>query len=112
MWSREGIECVIDLTAWEKEHELWEKKKIWDILKEEPMHDIEPKLPLQMMILRARMNSHRFYEIYTFSTETEVTKTDIEEYFESSPQDIVNFIRDHGVQIYSDRENTNRQVII
>ena len=111
MWSREGLECIIDLSKWEQEHEEWSKKAAWAILKEDQFRDIEPKLPLQMMILRARVNSHRFYEIYSFTSDPGITQQDIEHLFEINPQYIVDLIRKNGSVIYSDREKVNRQVI-
>jgi hypothetical protein len=62
------------------------------------------------MILRARANNQRHYEIYGFTShESEEWVRDI---FESEPQTIVNWIRDNGVKIYSDKVNTRDVVIV
>lgn len=86
----------------------WSKKVTWATLKEEPV----PGGPsLQMMIIRAKMNSQRQYEIYSFDAEDGITELDIRKGFEDNPQVIVDFIRENGEKIYSDRHNTLKQVI-
>ena len=53
--------------------------------------------------LRARYNSQRHYEIYVFDTVKGITKDDIVEMFEASPQHAANTIRELGTVFYSDR---------
>lgn len=110
MWSSEGLECVIDLSAWKQKVDIWEKSEIWSILKEEA-HGIAPSIPLKQMILRARVNSQRVYEIYTFTVTDGITKQDVEELFATSPQYIVDFIRKNGYKVYSDYSNQTAKVI-
>ena len=110
MWDNTGLECILDVTKHEKEIEDFEKQKAWNILKGE-LHNVKPpSIPLQLMILRARANNQRHYEIYGFTSHESIEW--IKETFESSPQIIVNWIRDNGVQIYSDRVNTKDVVIV
>lgn len=110
MWDMYGLETVQDVDAWRKAHEEWEKKKMWDTLKGETMHDIKPPIiPLPMMILRARMNSQRQYEIYEF--QSEFSKAEIEKMFKKSPQTIANTIRSVGMKIYSDYEKNDKVLI-
>jgi len=61
--------------------------------------------------LRARANSQRHYEIYTFSASDDVDIDDIREMFESNPQVAADTIRRIGHQIYSDRV-ADHQVVI
>jgi len=69
MWDMTGLECLINVTAIEKEHEKWEKENLFRILKNQ-IKEVKPaNVPLDMMILRARVNSQRHYEIYTFESE-------------------------------------------
>ena len=70
-----------------------------------------PTLPALMhWQLRARYNSQRHYEIYTF--DSELTEEDINETFESDPQVMVDAIRSCGHEIYSDRVLKKTQVIV
>ena len=61
--------------------------------------------------LRARANSQRHYEIYTFSVESGIGADDIREMFEANPQMAADTIRRIGHQIYSDRATEDRVVI-
>ena len=110
MWDMTGLECLINVTAIEKEHEKWEKENLFRILKDQ-IKEVKPKnVPLDMMILRARVNSQRHYEIYTF--ESELSEKYIKETFSSDPQVIVDAIRDVGHELYSDRVLKKTQVIV
>jgi hypothetical protein len=62
------------------------------------------------MILRARYNSQRHYEIYSF--DSVLTEEDIKETFASDPQLMVDAIRNVGHEIYSDRVLKKTQVIV
>lgn len=102
MWDMYGLEMLFDVTD-------WSKKVTWATLKEEPV----PGGPnLQLMILRARTNSQRCYEIYSFNAESNISEQDIKSAFKDNPQPIVDFIRKNGEKIYSDRSDTQKQVIV
>jgi len=110
MWDMTGLECLINVTQIEKEHNQWEKENIFHILKEENQTLKPAHVPLEMMILRARYNSQRHYEIYTF--DSELSEKDIRETFESDPQVMVDAIRNVGHELYSDRVLKKTQVIV
>ena len=110
MWDMLGLECLINVTQIEKEHEQWEKENIFRILKDQDKTLKPAHVPLEMMILRARVNSQRHYEIYAF--DSELSEQDIRETFETSPQVIVDSIRNIGHKFYSDRSNNKLQVIV
>ena len=73
----------------------------------------EQKLGKQlfMMKIRAQVNTQRHYEIYSLTTDPGIDKETIEVMFEKSPQQIVDLIREKGVQLYSNRA-TGKPVII
>jgi hypothetical protein len=110
MWDMLGLECLINVTQIEKEHEQWEKENIFRILKDQDKTLKPAHVPLEMMILRAKVNSQRHYEIYAF--DSELSEQDIRETFETSPQVIVDAIRNIGHKFYSDRSNNKLQVIV
>lgn len=105
-----GLEALINVTKLEKEHEQWEKENIFRILKEQDTAPKPKHVPLEMMILRARLNSQRHYEIYAF--DSELSEQDIRETFESDPQVMADAIRNVGYKFYSDRANKKQQVIV
>jgi hypothetical protein len=100
MWDMLGLECIFDVGAAKDELENWEKETIWSTLKEEAHRKKPNPIPLPMLLLRARMNSHRSYEIYEFSST--MTMEEIKEVFKDDPQVIVDWIRENGYKVYSD----------
>lgn len=102
MWDMYGLECLFNVTE-------WHKRTTWAILAEKEKPD-SPSI--QMMILRAKTNSQRCYEIYSFNTEPNVSEESIREMFKTDPQGIVDIIRRQGEKIYSDRSETQKQVIV
>jgi hypothetical protein len=102
VWDCLGLEYSCNLTDYEKD-------LMWSELKgEEPTVRIPG---LDILILRARANPQRNYEIYTVQVEPDVTLKDIQDMFKDTPQEIVNLIRARGNRIYSDRLYTEDRVI-
>lgn len=102
VWDCLGLEYATDLTNYEKEI-------MWSTLKgEQPTVRIPG---LDILILRARANPQRNYEIYTVTVEPDVSLKDIEQMFKDSPQEIVDLIRVRGHRLYSDRLDTAERVI-
>ena len=99
MWDNQGLETLINITD-------MEQQAIVSALKGE---EIRYSNPIQHMILRARFNQQRHYEIYVFTSE--ISEVSIREFFADSPQIIVNAIRECGHQLYSDRI-ANQNVVI
>jgi len=92
MWDCNGIECIFDITDIEGDAMIAG-------LKNETF-----KFPfnISMMMMRARYNSQRSYEIYTFEVEGEISKDEMIGMFEDSPQYFAELIREKGNKIYSD----------
>ena len=110
MWDNTGLECLIDFSKHEKAVDEWEKKAMWNKLQDLPLREIKPQVPLQAMIIRARANSQRHYEIYLFNSG--ISERDIRDMFENEPQIIVNWIRENGYKYYSDRVKMKDIVIV
>lgn len=100
MWDMYGLECLIDTGELHKQY-------MWSVLTEKPKPDVPN---LQMMMLRAKMNSQRCYEIYSFNANDDLTDEAIKLAFEVNPQGIVDFIRTNGQKIFSDR--TEKKAVI
>ena len=82
---------------------------MWSTLKGEKPSVRIPNL--DFLILRARANPQRNYEIYTVQVEPDVSLKDIQDMFKDSPQEIVDIVRAQGHKIYSDRLYTEDRVI-
>ena len=103
MWCNEGLEYVVDLTA-DEQHQVWQR------LKGEKVS--ESSVPnIGHMILRARYNTQRHYEIYTVIATEGITADDIRDMFENSPQTAADTIRERGHCIHSDRAESKRVLI-
>ena len=103
MWDQLGLECCIDVTA-DQQRRMWQK------LKGEQVS--ETAIPnYQHLLLRARYNSQRHYEIYSVEATDGITAEDIREMFEANPQSAADTIRRLGHCLHSDRAERQRVVI-
>lgn len=92
MWDCNGLECLFDIT--DHDGDMLMAK-----LKGETF-----KVPynISMMMLRARANLQRSYEIYSFTTDSSMDYDDVKSMFDTDPQAIVDAIREQGHMIHSD----------
>lgn len=95
VWDCTGLEYVADITE-DEQRRMWSKLQG----KDSPGHSYANP---NHLILRARYNPQRHYEIYTFNAVEGITKNDIQEMFEGNPQMAADTIRKVGRCIYSDR---------
>lgn len=98
MWDMYGLESLINVSEGERE-------AIIQTLKGE---QVNWRNPLQYMILRARFNSQRCYEIYSFTSS--MTHKEIVNIFSSNPQVAADTIREIGNKIYSDRQSKTQVI--
>jgi len=110
MWDMLGLECLFDVDTHMNELNEWEKQKVVAILKEEQTPKKPQGIPLQMLILRARYNSQRCYEIYEFNST--LAYNELKEAFEDNPQPIVKWIRENGKKVYSDYVKREKKLIV
>ena len=90
-WDCYGLEACVDITEDVNRGNDFEKESLFDRIKnpdEEPHNTHVAKLNkmIHMMQLRARFNPQRNYEIYMINAIDGVSKEDIEQWFEASPQ--------------------------
>ena len=110
VWDCNGLESLHDVGYHMKKYNEWEKQKVISILKEERIPDQPRGVPLQMLILRAKFNSQRAYEIYEFNSTLKYKE--LTEAFNDNPQPIVEWIRENGKQVYSDYVKQERKLIV
>ena len=113
-----GLESLIDLTTLEKLHEQEEKVRMMAILSDPDARDPGDQTGsllnqiVQNILLRARVNQQRHYEVYTIQTTPGITEKDLWDMFNNDPQYAAELIRERGNQLYSDRVNKRTQVIV
>ena len=110
MWDCNGLESLHDVDYHMNRYNEWERQKVVAILKEERIPAMPTGIPLQMLILRARANSQRAYEIYEFGSNIEYDE--LKKAFNDDPQPIVEWIRSNGKKVYSDYVKQNRKMIV
>ena len=94
MWDCNGLEFIFNVSE-------WDRAKVWaDVAGTPPP---PPPPPLQTLLLRARYNMQRHYEIYTFTAGSSLSTEDMKEAFDSTPQAMVDLIRSRGNCLHSDR---------
>lgn len=104
-WNMLGLESLIDVTQEERE-------QLFDIIATGKNSFISwLNSTVSMMLIRARLNTHRNYEIYSFWVDESITKEELTEIFEESPQTIVDMIRARGTCIYGSKEKSQNRVI-
>ena len=101
MWCNTGLEFIYDLAD-------WERRKVWSALQGAEVTDNPPDL--RVLIIRARANPQRHYELYIIET-TDGDIDTMRECFEHSPQTIVDLIRERGTKVYSDRECEKAMIV-
>lgn len=117
-WDMTGLESVIDLTAVEKLHKEEEKTRMIAILSDPEARDpgngqgTMLNQIVQHIIMRARANVQRHYEVYTIQTTGGVSEKDLWDMFNNDPQYAAELIQERGNQLYSDRVNKRTQVIV
>jgi len=110
VWDCNGLESLHDVGYHMDRYNEWEKQKVVAILKEERIPDQPKGIPLQMLILRAKFNSQRAYEIYEFNSTLKYKE--LTEAFNDNPQPIVEWIRENGKQVYSDYVKQDKKMIV
>ena len=100
MWDCNGLEAVEQLPD--------PAETTFALLKGE-----DPPKPPNIMHwrLRAQFNTQRHYEIYVFETVKGITKDDIVEMFEASPQHAADTIREIGTVFHSDRQTQKAAIV-
>jgi hypothetical protein len=107
-WCCEGIEAIVPIT----QYQLWDQENLIRILKDEPEKPNPLNNILNMLTMRARFNSHRFYEIYAVECHPDLSEEFWKNQWESYPQKTANLIREKGVKIYSDRiDHSNYKIL-
>ena len=116
-WDCYGLEACVDITEEVGRGNDFERESLFERIKnpeQEPHneHVIKLNKMIHMMQLRARFNPQRNYEIYMLNTTESVSKADLEQWFEASPQAAVDRIREIGIQLLSHRDTQPEKRVI
>lgn len=106
-WCNEGIESIIPIT----QYEHWDKQNLMNMLAEKPTQRNPLDTIVRNLLIRARVNSQRHYEIYAIDCEKELDEQFWREQWEEDPQFTADLIRERGHRLFSDRA-TKKTVIV
>ena len=103
-WCEEGLESVVPITQYEQR----DQENTFRVLSNQEVVRNPLNSIIQGMILRAKVNEQRHYELYAIDCDDSITKTDIEQMFESDPQAAADLLRKRGHKMYGSRADRDR----
>ena len=106
-WDSYGLECCREIGEKIEQARQRDQEVLLELIKDPdqnpanaPMREVNQLV--NMLMLRARVNPHRSYEIYTINTDPSITEESLSENFRDSPRTMAELIRNRGVKLYSD----------
>ena len=103
-WDNMGIESIVPIS----QYEHVEQQNLIRILSEKPTIKNPLNNIVRNLILRAKFNSQRHYEIYAIDCTEEMDETFWWKQWDEYPQATADLIRQRGHKLYSDRANTKQ----
>lgn len=105
-WDIYGIESIVPISKYEH----WDQEQLMSLLrdgttKKNPLDGI-----IRSLILRARYNPQRHYEIYAIKCDGSLDEEFWKKEWEENPQFTADLVREKGLQLYSDRQ-TKKPII-
>ena len=93
-WNSEGeLECLLEINAMAHQDTI-------ERLAGQRRGRSQVDQTISMMIMRARVNAQRDIEVYLIETDSDISTSDMEEWFNSDPQGLVNLVRERGTHLY------------
>ena len=117
-WDMYGLESLVNLSTVENLRVEEEKIRMLKILSDPAAKDPGDQTgavlhrTVQSILLRARVNSQRHYEVYTIQVDSSVQERDLWDMFNSSPQTAAELIRERGNKLFCNRQDVAKVVII
>jgi hypothetical protein len=101
-WDQTGIEAIVPISQYEHH----EQNNTMRLLREQERIPNPLDSIVNQLIMRARFNQQRHYEIYAIDCEEGMDEAFWQEQWEEYPQPTAELIRKRGHKLYSDRANT------
>jgi len=98
-WDNLGIESIVPIS----QYETIDRDNTMRILREQQTVRNPINGVLQMLLLRARFNPQRHYEIYAIDCDPSLDEKFWREQWDEFPQETAELIRERGHKLYSDR---------
>jgi len=105
MFDNEGFDGLVNISEIEQQQFL-DKLSSDDILNTNKVNEV-----YTIMKLRARMNSQRNPEIWSFNVSDDIDHQDILTMAEESPQTLADFVRENGTMHLETGQRTKQRII-
>jgi hypothetical protein len=111
MWDEMGIECLQDIT--DEHPDNVARAHLFTAIKNgEPIPKSHLGTQIQAMLMRARFNGQRQYEIYVFTSADSVSLSDIDTWVNDDIQGFVDWVREnHAKKLFSNYNPNRKQAI-
>jgi hypothetical protein len=103
-WDQLGIEAIVPIS----QYEFHDQENTMRLLREQPRIPNPLDGIVRGLLLRARFNTHRHYEIYAVDCTEGMDEAFWREQWEQYPQATAELIRERGHKLFSDRVNTKQ----
>lgn len=95
-WDITGVEAIVPIS----EYEDWETTNAFRVLEGKKPRTNPMNETINMLIMRARFNPQRFYEIYSVDCDPSMTAAWWSKAWQDNPQGCADLVRERGVHIY------------
>ena len=103
-WDQLGIDSIVPIT----QYEFHEQENTMRLLRDQPRINNPLNNIVRGLLLRARFNPQRHYEIYAIDCDPGMDEVFWREQWEEYPQSTAELIRERGHKLYSDRAETHK----
>ena len=107
-WDQLGIESIRPIT----QYEYHEQENTMRLLREQPRIRNPLDGVVRNLLMRARFNPQRHYEIYAVDCTEGMDEKFWREQWDEYPQETAELIRDRGHKLYSDRATNEDRILI
>lgn len=97
-WDIHGVEAIVPIS----EYEDWDTVNAFDTLAGQQTRANPLGSILHSIIMRARFNPQRFYEVYAVDCDPHMRETDWRYMWQRDPQHCANIIRERGIKLYGE----------
>jgi len=110
-WDCHGVETFVNITDWHPDR--WAEANLFDSIREGKIQSKAFPVNVSALLLRARFNTQRNYEVYVFTADDTVEESEIKLWFEQDPQAFVDWVREnHSSKLWDDRARPKDRVIV
>ncbi len=107
-WDCTGVEAIIPISQYED----WDTVNAFSVLEGKSPSPSPLNSTINAILLRARYNAQRFYEVYAVDCDPGITEQDWRDMWDASPQMCADMIRKRGVKLYGEGMGRQKAVIV